>query len=78
MGMNSKRNLKEDTWASNESLPKQRKSPGRPKKIKKEDTRSVQLRLPVSLIEEIDELIEEGGRHRWILSAIRDKIKRSL
>ena len=78
MGMSSKRNLKEDTWASNEDLPKLRKPPGRPKKIKKEETRNVQLRLPVSLIKEIDELVEDGGRHRWILSAIRDKIKRGL
>ena len=83
MGMNSKRNSKredESKWASDESLHPLlpfKKSPGRPKKIKKEEKRNVQLRLPVSLLAEIDELLDGDNRHAWFIDAIKMKLKRN-
>ena len=75
MGMNSKRKPSEDSWASNESLkPFVKKSPGRPKKPKVEEMRNVQLRLPISLIDKIDTLLDGESRHQWLVKAIKAKI----
>lgn len=75
MAMNSKRKTSEDSWASNESLkPLAKRSPGRPKKVKVEEMRNVQLRLPVSLIDEIDTLLDGESRHQWLVKAIKEKI----
>jgi hypothetical protein len=80
MGMNSKRNtnkVAEEKWASDESLQPLlplKKSPGRPKKNKPEEKRNVQLRLPVSLLEEIDSLLDGESRHAWMLKAIKSTV----
>ena len=82
MGMSSKRSLDkkdEDNWAKDERLSSNsnfKKSPGRPKKIKYEDTRNVQLRLPVSLLDEIDALLDGESRHTWMVKAIKDKLNK--
>ena len=80
MGMKSKSNpnkVSEDRWASDESLQPLlpfKKSPGRPKKAKSEEKRNVQLRLPVSLLEEIDNLLDGESRHAWIVKAIKNRV----
>lgn len=78
MAMNSKRNpqkVDEDKWASDESLDRTKRSPGRPRKIKSEEKKNVQLRLPVSLINDIDSMLDGESRHTWIIKAIKRSLR---
>ncbi|NJN48561.1 MAG: hypothetical protein HC805_00490 [Alkalinema sp. RL_2_19] len=80
MAVSRKSKAKITTDGSTTPAKKPKRPRGRPKKENKQAEVGVKLRVPESLLEEIDAAVAERqpapSRHQWILEAIYEKLDR--